>query len=344
MDEKLIANDRLPEWLAGLSGEYDVYAPAREDGLVLLRRFAVGVGWPDRYANFVLPPKHMFFPQTEKLFGFSYDGKLTLHGVETGGRPRLIYGIRPCDVESLALLDVVFGGDQPDPYYLGRRTETLLIAAPCGSPRRSCFCTSMGIDPGKAPGADVLSTDVGGRTVLRPGSARGRQLLEKWGAMLSAAPRADVRAAAELEAGAKEMVTCRLDVQGVDERLRRAFDSDYWREIAEKCLGCGVCSYTCPTCHCFDIADEKLGAQGQRFRCWDCCMFSDFTRIAGGHNPRPTKRERVRQRFLHKLAYFFERYGRLACVGCGRCVDNCPVNMDIRDVISDVKGECVRHV
>ena len=66
---------------------------------------------------------------------------------------------------------------------------------------------------------------------------------------------------------------------------------------------------------------------------WDSCMFPIFTVHTTGHNPRETKTQRVRQRFMHKLKYFVDKYQTgIMCVGCGRCVRQCPVNIDIRRV------------
>ena len=102
----------------------------------------------------------------------------------------------------------------------------------------------------------------------------------------------------------------------------------------ERCLACGACSFLCPTCHCFDIQDEVTAEGGVRFRCWDTCQFGEFTRMGAGHNPRPTQKERVRQRVSHKFKYLVEEFGRLGCTGCGRCVEACPVNIDIRSVLA----------
>ncbi|MEI3338955.1 MAG: 4Fe-4S dicluster domain-containing protein [Eubacterium sp.] len=107
------------------------------------------------------------------------------------------------------------------------------------------------------------------------------------------------------------------------------FDHPIWDEVTRACIGCATCTYVCPTCYCFDIDSDNHGAEGTKYRCWDSCMFSDYRRMAGGHNPRPTKKERVRNRYMHKLSFFHERYGQLLCVGCGRCVEKCPAHMDI---------------
>lgn len=39
---------------------------------------------------------------------------------------------------------------------------------------------------------------------------------------------------------------------------------------------------------------------------------------------------------MHKLCFFEERYGDPLCVGCGRCLIDCPATMDITAIIDRV--------
>ncbi|MFC1926046.1 4Fe-4S dicluster domain-containing protein, partial [Chloroflexota bacterium] len=111
----------------------------------------------------------------------------------------------------------------------------------------------------------------------------------------------------------------------------------YWDRLADRCVHCNVCSYVCPTCYCFDVRDYEAKGKIDRVRSWESCQSSGFTKIAGGHDPRPTKGTRLRQRFNHKLFYFPEEFGTSHCVGCGRCVRSCPVNIDIREIIRNIQ-------
>lgn len=135
------------------------------------------------------------------------------------------------------------------------------------------------------------------------------------------------------EAAVKQKVPA-LNLNGLKEKLRNGFDSPLWGTIAERCLGCGVCTYLCPTCHCFDISDKIKGERGRRMRSWDSCQYALFTMHASGHNPRPSKRERMRQRIMHKFLYAQDNFKETFCVGCGRCVRSCPVNLDIRENVA----------
>jgi sulfhydrogenase subunit beta (sulfur reductase) len=127
------------------------------------------------------------------------------------------------------------------------------------------------------------------------------------------------------------------DFSGVKEKLDASFDSPLWLAVTRRCLGCGACTYLCPTCHCFDITDESRGERGARVRTWDTCQASLFTRHASGHNPRPDRRARMRQRLMHKYSYTVETAGAVFCSGCGRCVRACPVNLDIREMLTAIR-------
>ena len=139
---------------------------------------------------------------------------------------------------------------------------------------------------------------------------------------------------ADLERIVEDLPLNGLRPQDLSENLLSLFDSEIWDELSQACLGCGACTFVCPTCQCYDIEDYDTGHGIQRFRCWDSCMYSDFTLMAHG-NPRTSKLERFRQRFMHKLVYFPQNNGGVfSCVGCGRCVAKCPVSLNIAKVIN----------
>ncbi len=134
------------------------------------------------------------------------------------------------------------------------------------------------------------------------------------------------------------------------------FDDEYWARMSERCLSCRACAYVCPTCRCFIVRDEILpfeaatgkpgNGQFERIRCWDSCEGENYRRTAGGHRPRAEKSERLRNRFFCKFYYYAEQYGlgqTSVCTGCGRCVDVCPVNVDITEVLMEVHKETSRQ-
>ncbi|MGB9859921.1 MAG: 4Fe-4S dicluster domain-containing protein [Moorellaceae bacterium] len=325
-----ISKDKIPQLLTAWAEGASVYVPQEVDGISTFRVWQ-GTGESKLgQGNAVVPPKDLFFPRTEEMYRYQVQGpSADLQELPMPEGQQVVVGLRSCDARSLRLMDEVFlTKGYVDEFYRQRRENTLTVALACREAQDTCFCTSFGIDPGKAEGVDVQAWEVEDGFLLEAVTEKGRGLLEKARNLLVEVPDEPPPAARPALA---------VDVEGVTEKLQSMFEHPFWAELCRKCLGCGLCTYLCPTCHCFDIQSENRGDQGFKFRCWDSCMFSEYTRMAGGHNPRPSKKERVRNRFLHKLQYFPERYGLLACVGCGRCLEFCPVHMDITRIIRAIK-------
>ncbi|MCD6333923.1 MAG: 4Fe-4S dicluster domain-containing protein [Candidatus Latescibacteria bacterium] len=312
-----------------------VFAPVREgDHLVFSEiESADEVVWDGR--NTKRSPKEVFFPHSETLFRFSGDRVLE---EETEEEDQILWGVRPCDARSFDLLSLVFDrAEFRDPYFADRRDRTTVVSMACDRPDSTCFCTSVGGGPADEAGSDVLGFDLGDRILLRVVTEKGAALLERVEGLLVETEEEDLRARDRVVEEAIARMRSDVPVEGVKAKLDGIFDHPVWEEISKKCLGCGACTYLCPTCHCFDITDEAMDVEGQRMRTWDSCMFPLFTLHASGHNPRTSGKERLRQRMMHKFSYTVDNWGATFCVGCGRCVRSCPVNLDIRQVIRRVQ-------
>jgi ferredoxin len=322
----------VPALLDELRETYQVYAPLRREGILSIDVVDDGESVVLDMSNTKQAPKEIFFPRSEVLFTYR-DGVIVPPPQEVG--QRVVVGMRPCDAQSSVLLDKVFDGtDYQDPYYVQRRENTILVGLACNTPSSTCFCTSVGGSPFSTEGLDLIWTDLGDHYLVEAITERGAALVAGASAFRlamdeDAARKVDLAAAAERRVSGP-------DVQGVKEKLDEIYEESFWDAVHLKCLGCGICTYLCPTCHCFDIEDEGNAMRGQRVRNWDTCQFSLFTRHASGHNPRPSGKERMRQRVMHKFNYFVTNFGDVACVGCGRCVRECPVNLDIRVVLEDI--------
>jgi ferredoxin len=197
----------------------------------------------------------------------------------------------------------------------------------------SCFCTAVGGDPFGQEGADVLLGDVGDSLLAKAVTSKGRDFLAQYGKFFSTAGSGSWDKQAK---EARDKIKSELNLENLKSHLDNLFEDEIWETISCKCLGCGACSYLCPVCYCFDLVDEKTASGIKKIRTWDCCMFSMFTHHASGHNPRSANFARLRQKIMHKFNYYPERYGVDGCVGCGRCIRSCPVNLDIRQVLEKI--------
>lgn len=339
MDGKKIPKDRLPDFLTMIREKKNLIAPVDVDGVVLFKLLHKGESILLEYDNAVVPPKDWFFGQSREVFAFEStlkDLKMTMS--EKDSQEYVLFGVRPCDLKSIALLDKVFLGDvsgEPfsDDDYQWRREQTTIIGLSCREPESSCFCIAFGLSPISSEDADLMLTEIEDGYYVEVVTEKGESLFKEYASFFEDSQGLDKKA---LEESIEEKMID-VDLSEVYDKIRTLYDSPYWEEIANRCLGCGICTYLCPTCHCFDLHDETTGEKGRRMRTWDSCMFSNFTLMTSGENPRSTQKERVRQRFFHKLRYFQERYDESLCVGCGRCISKCPVNIDIVQIIQDVK-------
>jgi len=331
MKQGILKKSRLAEWLRSAGAGQTVYVPVRRGTDAVFAELKDGVEPLLDFDNTALSVKSLFFPQCEVLLSFK---KERLDEVPDPAGKFIVFGVRPCDARALFCLDKLFGefGKSSDPYYMARRDNSLVVSLACGKPCPTCFCTSVGGDPSGRAGADIVAFDLGDDLLLESVTPKGETFLGGAGAALPE-PGPEQVATRDRAAEAVRARFTKLDLKDLKQRLDASFNSGLWATVSEVCRGCGLCTYLCPTCHCFDITDEKKGSRGRRIRTWDSCQYGLFTLHASGHNPRTSRKERMRQRILHKFQYTADNVGEVFCVGCGRCVANCPVNLDIREVL-----------
>jgi Pyruvate/2-oxoacid:ferredoxin oxidoreductase delta subunit len=250
------------------------------------------------------------------------------------------FAVRPCDADAVKSIDKIFEDETTgyiDPYFAAKRQNGVLIALACKTPCPTCFCTSVGSGPSSEKGTDILMTRLEDSLLFKACTDKGLEVMKANVASFKEASAEERKSCDDKAAEVAEKVN-KVNTEGVTEKLAKGFNFKVWNDMFTRCLGCGVCTYVCPTCHCFDISDEVDGTgEGQRVRAWDACQFSLFTLHASGHNPRPSKKERMRQRIMHKFSYTVENFDEIFCVGCGRCVRSCPVNLDIREMIETIR-------
>jgi ferredoxin len=327
---KVIAKETLTDWLDQMAEQATLVAPCTVDGITLYRPVASSDEITFDYTRPKMSPKEVVFPAAEHILSIEKRGQDVNLFEPPMEREQVIFGLRPCDAHGIAVFDGMFLEKEPvDWNYARRREVTTLIGLACPQMWDTCFCTSMGGAPNDPSHLDVLLTAVDDGYAVEGVTDSGRALIANL----------DL---AEMD-GDPPAPALHPEIVPVlpSENWPARFGDRYWDLLAERCISCRLCAYVCPTCRCFDVRDEveqrctgytKYG----RLRCWDSCTGANYRRIAGGHNPRALKGQRLRNRFFCKFHYVHEDYDVTGCVGCGRCIDVCPVNIDIVEMLQHV--------
>ena len=283
----------------------------------------------------VKSPKDAFFPQSENLYTCVRDGKkLSVEPEQLKEQDFVVFGMKACDVRGVEVLDKVFLSEPVDSFYEARRAHGIIVALACKEPEETCFCSVFGIDCAE-PSADVAVWMTEEELYWKALTQKGERLTAHIAELFVETEETQVE---EQKKAIREIVeklpNAQMSLEGWNgDALKEKFDSPLWEELYKPCLACGTCTFVCPTCQCYDIKDYDTGHGIKRYRCWDSCMYSDFTMMAHGNN-RTSQMQRFRQRFMHKLVYFpANNDGMYSCVGCGRCLEKCPSSLNIVKVI-----------
>ena len=329
-----LTRQELVAWLDRLAQEQTLYAPLDIAGNILYRPVedTHKVVWD--FMRSFMSVKEVFFPPTERLMLIEKTGMQVKLTETLPDEKSIIFGVHPCDARGLLTMDALFIENEPvDPYYTRRRENTTLIGLACQKMGPSCFCDRVGGAPDDPAGMDIMLTASNGGYAAEIITEKGEKISKRFAVfdgLSEIRPHPSPARKYELKVPPKEVWPGK-------------FNDDFWAEMAERCLSCRICAYLCPSCRCFDVRDEVLPEGdghniSERIRCWDSCNGIPYRRVAGGHNPRFMKNQRLRNRFFCKFYYFPLHYGPVSCTGCGRCIDACPVNVDITEVLRYVAG------
>lgn len=338
-----IAKDKIDSLFELIGSKQPLYLPVdNNSGKADFARWEKGTKLSESLKT-TRSAKDFFFPKTEHMVSYELNGQeVKVVDPRKEVEDFVIFGVRACDAKGFTAIDNVYLNMDPvDSYYKNRREHGTVIVLACNDPAKTCFCSTFGIDASLAAspaGGDVSCWLADGKYYFQANTDKGKAFVENAKtALTDSADSAVEEVKKDIKAKVEAQPFAHLDLskfQGKD--MLRIFNSKVWDKVSEPCVGCGTCTYVCPTCMCFDVRDFDTGNGVRQIRCWDSCMYNDFTQMAA-ENPRHTQKERSRQRFMHKLMYYpMAHEGMYSCVGCGRCVENCPVNMNIVKVIKAI--------
>lgn len=295
-------------------------------------------------------PKEFVFPHVEEMFEYSR-GKID---ALSRNEKKIIFGIRPCDMSAINLIDRFYSSKfessydlahpnrkSEDSYYTARRRNTSFISIGCNNPDPTCFCNSVGTGPFLESGFDVQLTDLGDRYFVQTGSDAGEKITKRYKHLFEEARKQDYDEQYEIMLSALTKFEKRINLEETRQKILAGKVRDsFWDWVSTRCFECGGCVYECPVCTCFNIVERpETKEKGRRIRIWDTCFFKGFTRMAGGSIPAEKKVMRIKRWWFHKLLYYPEQFKRFGCVGCGRCTITCPGRIDIATISQKIKVE-----
>lgn len=336
-----IAKENLSALFQKIAEEQELYVPVNNNGQVNFAAWTEDAKVDLDTLKTVKSPKDAFFPQSENLYTCYKDGKkIKVEPEKIKDQNFVVFGMKACDIKGIEVLDKVFLSEPVDTFYAARRAHGTIVALACHEPEETCFCKVFDVDAAD-PVADVAAWMIDGELYWKALTEKGEVLTKTVEDLFAPAEEAKVEEEkAAIRAIVEKLPYSNLSLEGWNgDVLLEKFDSPIWEELYKPCLACGTCTFVCPTCQCYDIKDYDTGHGVKRYRCWDSCMYSDFTMMAHGNN-RTSQMQRFRQRFMHKLVYFpANNNGMYSCVGCGRCVEKCPSSLNIVKVIKAFQNQ-----
>lgn len=313
---KLLQKEGLKQFFDGLTKDYEVIAPIKKKSIHLFEKVDSFEEIDLNFINTAYSAKRFLLPVIEEMFTF----KGNKIDYQVDNTKRVIFGIRPCDVNALGVIDRIYLDEHEDAYYKARRENTIIISIECLEAGPNCFCGSFGTNK-LEKGYDLLLTETEQGYAIKVGSEKGASLVKNL---------PDTELEPEIELKFEKEITPEML-----NKLKSNFDNPIWEKEAENCLSCGACTTTCPTCACFFVRDEtNLDLKsGKRYRCWASCQLKNFTKVAGNNVFREERSKRLKHRIFHQLIYYEDKFGAQMCVGCGRCFTNCPTEIDMVKIL-----------
>lgn len=323
-----LSKENFNEKLKTLSNEYKILAPVSleymgtfSDTDVVRYKEVSSLDEMElnRKSNF--SAKEIVFPITQILFYFT-ENEFKESDIDD---KKLLIFLRACDINAMKRLDEIYlkNGIDEDYYYKKLREKVKFVLVGCRESFRNCFCVSM--DSNKTDNYS-MGIKIDDNEVFLEIKDRDLSIFngEK----------------CEFEIDFVKENLFNIEVPQIDKiNSKEISKHEMWQEYNSRCIACGRCNFVCPTCSCFTMQDvfykenEKVG---ERRRIWAGCQVDGFTSMAGGHEFRKTKGERMRFKTMHKIYDFNKRFGYNMCVGCGRCDDACPQYISFSKCIEKV--------
>lgn len=266
--------------------------------------------------------KEILMPISETLFYYTED---EVKEAEAANSREALVFVRSCDMHSIKRLDNIYLNNGFGDYYYSRlRDKIKFVLIGCSEAYENCFCVDM--QTNKSDNYAMSIDMIDGKYHMDVKDESLLAVFEKFNF-----DEAKVEPLYVTETQTRVDIPNDIDILEINEH-------DMWREYDRRCIACGRCNFSCPTCSCYTMQDifyTDNGKVGERRRVWASCMVDGYTDVAGGGAYRKKNGQRMRFKVLHKVYDYKRRFKDThMCTGCGRCDDVCPEYISFSNAIN----------
>ncbi len=335
-----LQKERLFPFLDSVSEGSDLWAPVKtSDGKHVFKEIEDFSQIDLEYTRTILPPKKVLLPPSINMFKAK---KEAYEEDFSHVSQKIFFGVHPCDIHGLLIMDRFYSYIYDDPYYSKARESTLILGHSCW-PDENCLCKSTNTHIVEE-GYDLFFTALENSYIVWIGSSRGDDLIRLRPELFDERiTPMDIQRFIHWREEKDKAFQTEIDFSAMPDLMELKYNDPLWDKLGNACLACGSCSNVCPTCNCYNVLDKP--ALGEDFsqiqRCWDACTLENYSEVAGGENFRENRANRLKLWYTHKLQAYISKYGKPACVGCGRCIATCPVDINVKTVAKTLDGEDV---
>jgi sulfhydrogenase subunit beta (sulfur reductase) len=329
---------KLFPFLDAISEKSELWAPVKKNGDNHVFKEIEDFSQIDLdYTRTILPPKKILLPPSINMFKAKKEGyKEDFSHVSK----KILFGVHTCDIHGLLIMDRFYNYIYEDPYYWKARENILILGHSCW-PDENCLCKSTNTHVVEE-GYDLFFTALEDSYIVWIGSSKGDDLIRLRPKLFDEnITHKDIQSFIHWREKRDKAFQTEIDFSAMPDLMELKYNDFLWEKLGNACLGCGSCSNICPTCNCYNVLDKP--ALGEDFseirRCWDACTLENYSEVAGGENFRENRANRLKLWYTHKLQAYISKYGKPACVGCGRCIVTCPVDINVKTVAKALDGE-----
>ncbi len=334
-----LKKESLFPFLEAISEDSDLWAPVKKGDKHVFKLIDDTSQIDMDHTRTILPPRKIMLPPQFNMFTATPS---TYQSDFSHISKKIIFGLHPCDIQGFLIMDQFYRNMFDDPYYTRARDNTLLLGHSCW-PDEHCLCKSTNTHVVE-DGYDLFFTDLEDFYLVWIGSNRGDDLIRKKPEFFDEnIEDSDIQSFVDWRGRRDQAFEDQINFSAMPDLMELKYNDPIWEKLGDACLACGSCSNVCPTCNCYNVLDkphlEKNASDISR--CWDACTLETYSEVAGGENFREKKSDRLKLFYTHKLQAYISKYGKPACVGCGRCAATCPVGINVKSVAKALDGEDV---